>query len=167
MTARLSSNMRGLARTSDWLSASSSSWDEAQEKGRTLKRPDLARRQTRKLREGVLASLLSPLPDRTDAWWRSYNDYLKSPEWQERRLAVRLRSGGICERCRLRRARQAHHLTYRRVGHENLTDLLDVCMTCHRELHEHKGRAWGTRDFWILLVALGAAALMVLLKAMG
>jgi hypothetical protein len=51
------------------------------------------------------------------------------------RLAARIRSGGICEKCKKNRAAHLHHLTYRRLGHEDLADLQDVCLPCHQSCH--------------------------------
>jgi hypothetical protein len=47
---------------------------------------------------------------------------------------VRARSGGVCERCRRRPHTQTHHLTYERVGHEDLEDLQGLCDLCHEYL---------------------------------
>jgi phage terminase large subunit GpA-like protein len=44
----------------------------------------------------------------------------------------------VCEHCGERRAVQAHHLTYERLGDELLTDLLAVCLECHEEIHGRK-----------------------------
>lgn len=69
-----------------------------------------------------------------------YKRYLASREWALLREAVRLRAGlGIpawaadayCERCRLHRLAATHHLTYERIGHE---DLNGVCRGCHAYL---------------------------------
>lgn len=68
-------------------------------------------------------------------WWRRYNRYLTTPEWQERRQLVFARSGGICEGCRKRKATQVHHLTYEHVEHEFLFELVAICSACHRRMH--------------------------------
>ena len=64
-----------------------------------------------------------------------YEAYLRSPEWQRLRTAVFERCGGICEVCKAAAAEQAHHLTYERLGHEELADLLGVCKPCHELIH--------------------------------
>lgn len=51
------------------------------------------------------------------------------------RSALVLRSAGKCERCRKRRARHMHHLTYERKGWERLQDVLHVCPQCHQKEH--------------------------------
>jgi hypothetical protein len=67
-----------------------------------------------------------------------YAVYLKSDDWNEKRLAVLARDGYKC-RARfpgcLGRASQAHHLTYDRIYDEPLFDLVAVCSRCHAHLH--------------------------------
>ena len=62
-----------------------------------------------------------------------YHHYMASREWALKKRAVRERSGGECERCQ-RPSKQVHHLSYQNLGHEPLTDLLDVCKWCHEYL---------------------------------
>lgn len=61
-----------------------------------------------------------------------YNAYLCSREWNVKKEAVHERSGGWCERCRVNRAEQVHHLTYSRKFSEPLEDLLHLCRGCHK-----------------------------------
>lgn len=67
-----------------------------------------------------------------DRW---YQDYLTTPEWRAKRDAVLKRAGFVCEGCLANRATEVHHLTYVRVGHEMLFDLVAVCEDCHRQIH--------------------------------
>jgi Uracil DNA glycosylase superfamily len=60
-----------------------------------------------------------------------YQEYLASREWALLREAVRRRSGGYCERCRIANIDAVHHKTYQRVGHEQLDDLMAICEPCH------------------------------------
>lgn len=46
------------------------------------------------------------------------------------------RSRGQCERCG-GRAEHVHHLTYERLGDEDLCDLQALCIECHRLEHPH------------------------------
>lgn len=64
-----------------------------------------------------------------------YQQYLCSPEWGRLRAAVMYRSGGVCERCKLGRSVQVHHLTYIRKYAELLEDLQAVCAECHKFIH--------------------------------
>lgn len=72
--------------------------------------------------------------------WDSYQDFLNSPEWQAKREAVRKRSGGWCESCRvagvLKRAVHVHHVHYEKAwGQEETSDLLHLCEDHHRLAH--------------------------------
>ena len=73
-------------------------------------------------------------PRRHSAWWRWYDEYLRSQSWQHKRRLVLLRAGGICEGCGQEPASEAHHLTYARVGKEMLFDLVAVCSRCHQQI---------------------------------
>ena len=67
--------------------------------------------------------------------WKSYKEYLKSPEWKKLRELVLKRADNNCEICKAKKAWQVHHKTYKRIFRERLTDLIAVCGTCHREEH--------------------------------
>lgn len=73
-----------------------------------------------------------------EKWWRWYNQYLTTPQWQQKRRLVFLRAGGLCEGCRSVPAAQVHHLTYERAGDELLFDLVAVCRDCHQRAHPDK-----------------------------
>jgi hypothetical protein len=62
------------------------------------------------------------------------NTTLASREWALLKEQVRKRSGGVCERCRVGVYASTHHLTYERIGHERIEDLLAVCEPCHEFL---------------------------------
>lgn len=66
-------------------------------------------------------------PDRKE----KYQLYLASREWAILKEAVRDRSGGTCEYCRLAPGTQTHHQTYKRIFCESLEDLMHVCEPCH------------------------------------
>ena len=60
-----------------------------------------------------------------------YHAYLASREWSLLREEVRKRSGDKCEHCFVAPQQAVHHLTYERIGHEELEDLMAVCNPCH------------------------------------
>jgi hypothetical protein len=60
-----------------------------------------------------------------------YQTYLASREWALLKEAVRTRSNGKCERCRILDQEATHHLTYERIGKENIEDLQAICGACH------------------------------------
>lgn len=81
-----------------------------------------------------------------------YHLYLNSEKWKAIRAAVLARDGGKCRSCYhregeptgvvgLRRSRkqptvlEVHHLTYQRVGHELLHDLILLCQVCHGKMN--------------------------------
>ena len=64
-----------------------------------------------------------------------YQAYLCSREWCARREAVRKRSDGKCERCRVNEMDHVHHLTYARKYDEPLEDLQALCKQCHEFTH--------------------------------
>jgi hypothetical protein len=92
------------------------------------------------LRAAVLGLVLEPVnlmipPYRVGRadWWRSYSRYLGTRRWRWRRRLVILRDGGGCREC-YARGTDVHHLTYERVGHERLGDLVLLCAECHMEI---------------------------------
>lgn len=68
-----------------------------------------------------------------------YNEYLRTPEWYEKRAAVLERCCGICEGCRMATASEVHHLTYQNVGNEFIFELVGLCHNCHERYHEKNG----------------------------
>ena len=67
--------------------------------------------------------------------WTTYDEYLQSPEWQDKR-SERLRIDGFrCAKCHTTRGLQVHHLNYFRLGDEDVReDLITLCAHCHREI---------------------------------
>lgn len=63
-----------------------------------------------------------------------YKEYLASRKWAVLREKVRFRSGNKCERCLLGNHDATHHLTYERIGKEDLEDLIALCDNCHEYL---------------------------------
>ena len=70
-----------------------------------------------------------------------YENYMKSPEWEEKkrqRMEIDHRS---IEHCR---TMQVHHVTYRNLGDEDvMRDLCTVCGSCHKKLHNYYDRERG------------------------
>lgn len=73
--------------------------------------------------------------------WARYARYLDSEKWKLRKRApVMERAEGICEIDNCSRAAFAvHHLTYDRLYDEELTDLIALCIQCHKTLTEAEG----------------------------
>jgi hypothetical protein len=73
-------------------------------------------------------------------WHERYTEYLQSEDWLQLREAVLRRDNYRCaltgKASRPGDPLQVHHLTYERVGAERLEDLVTVCRSRHKELHE-------------------------------
>lgn len=66
---------------------------------------------------------------------RRYALALMSSHWAQIRRDARELSGGRCEMCR-GPGEEVHHLTYERLGHETLDDVMVVCFDCHEQIHD-------------------------------
>jgi 5-methylcytosine-specific restriction endonuclease McrA len=67
-----------------------------------------------------------------------YRDYLLSPEWQEKRKEALRLAGYRCQVCYAGDVTlDVHHRTYKRLGHELMTDLVVLCRPCHGIFHKH------------------------------
>lgn len=67
----------------------------------------------------------------------TYQEYLESPEWAEKRRAVLARAAGRCEACGVEGVPlEVHHRTYERLGDEDVdSDLRALCRACHESAH--------------------------------
>lgn len=64
-----------------------------------------------------------------------YHRYMASRAWALKKNAIKDRSGNTCERCHDAPHHNTHHLTYERLGTEDLDhDLIGVCRSCHEFL---------------------------------
>jgi 5-methylcytosine-specific restriction endonuclease McrA len=71
---------------------------------------------------------------RSVVWWYWYNRYLESNQWKEKAKKVRRRDKYKCRVCG-KPGWVVHHLTYKRVGKERLSDLITLCEHCHKDIH--------------------------------
>lgn len=67
----------------------------------------------------------------------NYHSYLASRQWGLKKVAVRKRCNGICERCLSAPQEVVHHKTYDRIYKEPLTDLQGLCRPCHAFVGGH------------------------------
>lgn len=96
----------------------------------------LNRREARRLRELAWQERLE---------WRrklgglTYQQYLRTEGWRQRRRPALYRAKGRCEICSqpeyLVGKLQVHHLTYERIGEELPSDLEALCDECHHMVH--------------------------------
>ena len=68
----------------------------------------------------------------------TYQRYLCSTEWRERRRLALLRDRNICQGCLNARAVEVHHLTYAHIGRELMYELVSLCSACHETAHSAK-----------------------------
>lgn len=74
--------------------------------------------------------------------YQSYSEYLSSAHWLDFRSRF-YRSKvykGCCWACGKTGKTQLHHLTYKRLGHERISDVVALCDYCHSLSHE--GQIW-------------------------
>lgn len=70
--------------------------------------------------------------------WGRYTKYLQSSHWQSLRAQV-LNRDKCCQHCWSDLNLQVHHLSYRGLGNEGLSDLITLCEDCHAQTHKAKG----------------------------
>ena len=90
-------------------------------------------------------SLIRPYYERTKALYDNarlaelksmdYQTFLKTDEWQRKRLDAIENARGQCERCGSKDGIQVHHKTYERRGEELPEDLIVLCLRCHKNEH--------------------------------
>lgn len=77
-----------------------------------------------------------------------YNEYIRShPRWQTMRKARFEFDGGRCVICHKDLHNvpyQTHHLSYQRLGHERMRDVITLCNQCHTDFHQ----SWSKSYFW-------------------
>ena len=72
-------------------------------------------------------------------WWlktrRGYGAYLRSPEWAAFRERYFQKHSRKCFVCGTDKEIQLHHKSYRSVGHERPSDVVQLCRPHHIEVH--------------------------------
>lgn len=68
----------------------------------------------------------------------TYNAYLLSEAWMEKRTQRLNLSGWKCEACGGKQLLQVHHLTYERIFQESMEDLMVLCRIHHEAAEEMK-----------------------------
>lgn len=72
---------------------------------------------------------------------KEYEKYIRSSEWtikKNQRKDIDNHKCVMCERSEgvIRGGLQVHHISYRHLGNEDVyTELVSLCPTCHRRLH--------------------------------
>lgn len=69
-----------------------------------------------------------------------YKEYLKSPEWSERRAKAIRTAKASCQLCNASGVTlDVHHRTYKNRGNEKFADLIVLCRSCHAKHHAKGG----------------------------
>ena len=61
----------------------------------------------------------------------NYQEYIQSPDWQNKADAAKARAGYRCQICNQTGKLEAHHRTYERLGEELDDDITVLCDKCH------------------------------------
>lgn len=76
--------------------------------------------------------------------YRTYAEYLKSPQWRKKRRKALELHGSKCGVCGSTERLEVHHLHYRTLFRESPKDDLRVlCHDCHANVHEEAGAVDG------------------------
>lgn len=67
-----------------------------------------------------------------------YTRYISSDAWREKRKRRLSIDRYRCANCGSRESLQVHHLSYARLGHERMSDLVTLCRGCHNLAHGRK-----------------------------
>lgn len=65
-----------------------------------------------------------------------YLTYLKSKEWQLKRNAILARDKHQCQFCGYKSDLQVHHISYKNIFAEDPDELITLCSTCHKKMHQ-------------------------------
>ena len=68
--------------------------------------------------------------------FETYQDYLASDFWKEKRDWILSCFENECQKCGSRKDLQVHHKNYNSVGNEKMRDLIVLCRKCHKEVHD-------------------------------
>jgi hypothetical protein len=65
-----------------------------------------------------------------------YAEYIISEKWKRKREKALKHHGYFCRVCNSVHNLTVHHLTYVRLGREQMNDLTVLCWGCHKQHHE-------------------------------
>lgn len=60
-----------------------------------------------------------------------YENYIDSAQWHELRKKIIELDGFCCRKCGSDKRLEVHHKNYRRLGNEDVNDLITLCHICH------------------------------------
>ncbi len=68
----------------------------------------------------------------------TYQEYLKTNHWKATKVKVFKKYKYHCAKCKTNKNIDLHHKTYKNVGNESMSDLVYLCRTCHKLVHDNK-----------------------------
>ena len=75
-----------------------------------------------------------------------YYQSLNNPDFEALSMQVFKRDGFQCQKCKTAKNLVVHHINYERLGHEKLSDLVTLCKSCHKKVHEEDFNDTNTED---------------------
>ena len=67
----------------------------------------------------------------------SYGDYLQTRHWAITKAKSISNAHYACDKCGSQSGLHVHHVSYDRIGEEELDDLRVLCNSCHKKEHKH------------------------------
>jgi 5-methylcytosine-specific restriction endonuclease McrA len=77
-------------------------------------------------------------PSATRLSTEEYHNYLQSPEWKKKVSLIKQRDK-VCQLTGATTQLEVHHITYDRLGNEDLSDLVLLSRSAHQSVHDYYG----------------------------
>lgn len=94
--------------------------------------------------------LLRALRENYDPEEIDHHEYIKTEAWQKQRQRVFRRDKFRCVLCGSATNLEVHHITYKRLGAEDISDLITLCDDCHETIHDQVNIIFAPSQFWEL-----------------
>jgi 5-methylcytosine-specific restriction endonuclease McrA len=85
----------------------------------------------------TLEELITGCPEFPVHQRSQYDEYMHTPLWRKKKFKTHRRDGYKCVVCGASGRLETHHLTYIRIYVEKIGDLVSLCPSHHRAVHEH------------------------------
>lgn len=72
-----------------------------------------------------------------------YVAYLRSDSWLNKKMDRFHFDDGICQQCKIEltfKESHCHHINYKNLKFEKLSEIITLCRDCHNEVHEYHGK---------------------------
>ena len=109
-------------------------------------------------RRPIKQPMKRPIPSETT---EAYRAYMQSSEWEAKKRAYFKTHARACKACGSTRRLHLHHVSYRLLGREPLSDLVCLCHPCHDRVHAIRDQFGGdlrTTTHKFITESLDAAA---------